>query len=53
MPTPIRSLNNQPIALGILAQLSYYKRKECNLLAEEKGPQSEVPGSCLVKHLYL
>ena len=43
---------NQQIASGILTQPSRYKRAECNLLVDGKGPQQVDPGSCLVIHLY-
>ena len=52
MPTFNWTFENQHIESEILAQLNRYKRAEINLLADEKGPQQEDPGSCLVIHLY-
>ena len=52
MPTFNRVFEKQPIASGILTQLSRYKRAESNLLSDEKGPHQGDPGSCLVIHLY-
>ena len=43
---------NQPIASGILTQLSHYKRAESNLPADKKGSRQKDPGSCLVIYLY-
>ena len=53
MPNFYLVLENQPVESGIITQLSYYKRAESNLLADEKGPQHGDPGSCLDIHLYL
>ena len=44
-------LKNPPIASGISAQPSCYKRTESNLLADEKGPQKGDPDNCMVIHL--
>ena len=38
VPTFNWGFENQPIAAGITTQPSCYKRAECNLLADEKGP---------------
>ena len=51
MPTFNWVFENQPIASGILIQPSRYRRSECNLLADKKGPQQEDPGSCQVIYL--
>ena len=47
MPTFDLVLKKQTKASGILTQPSRYKGRESNLLADEKGLQSEDPGSCL------
>ena len=39
VPTFNWVFKNQPIASGILTQLSRYKRADSNLLADEKGPR--------------
>ena len=44
---------NQPIETGIFTQPSGYKRVDRNLVADERGPLQEYPGSCLVIDLYL
>ena len=47
MPTFNRDFKDIPIALGILAKSSSYKRPESNFIADKKGPQHGDPGSCL------